>query len=230
MIQNKRDLFGIKTKDGKRIKANCLIRSAHLNQATEEELGGIAVIIDLRTPGERDRAPDQAGQREYLALPVFTEEQIGISHEQEFGNQRLPEFEVLYKGMISECKESFRTILLTVMEHDFSKGAVLWHCTEGKDRCGLTTAMILESLGVDRKEIMKDYLKTNLVNMPKAIRMRERLRENGNEEIAEEVYRAYIADETYLQAAFDAMGDHYISDALEIGDSVIKRFRAAVLE
>ena len=33
---------------------------------------------------------------------------------------------------------------MTIMNHDFSSGAILWHCTEGKDRCGLVTALVLE--------------------------------------------------------------------------------------
>ena len=50
------------------------------------------------------------------------------------------------------------------MEHDFSKGCVLWHCTEGKDRCGLLSAVLLLALGVERSTILEDYLLTNHVN------------------------------------------------------------------
>lgn len=44
----------------------------------------------------------------------------------------------------------------------------MWHCTEGKDRCGLLTAVLLLALYVDRRQIMEDYLVTNEVNEPKA--------------------------------------------------------------
>ena len=46
--------------------------------------------------------------------------------------------------------------------------SVLWHCTEGKDRCGLITAMLFSVLGVRCVVIMEDYMLTNDVNEPKA--------------------------------------------------------------
>ena len=230
MIQNKRDLGGLRTIDGKRIRPGCLVRSAHLSEAAENDLAGIAAVIDLRTPGERKQAPDRPWQREYLPLPVFTDEQAGISHEKDVSEQLLPDFAYVYGRLVCDCADSFRRIILSIMEHDFSKGAVLWHCTEGKDRCGITTALILESLGVDREVIMEDYLKTNLVNMPKAIRIRERMLITHGKEMAEEAYQAYIADERYLQAAWKAMGENYICEKLGIDTETIDRFKTAVLE
>lgn len=230
MIQNKRDLGGLKTIDGKRIRPGCLVRSAHLFQAEEEDLAGVATIIDLRTPGERGQAPDQPWHTEYLPLPVFTDEQAGISHEKDVSEMLLPDFSYVYGRLVKECTDSFRTILLAILEHDYARGAVLWHCTEGKDRCGLTTALVLETLGVDRETIMEDYLKTNLVNIPKAVRIRERLLKTHGKEMAEGAYKAYIADESYLRAAWEAMGENYIVEKLGISPDLIDRFRAEVLE
>ena len=47
MIQNMRDLGGLKTQNGKTIKPNCLIRSAHLYQAKESELTGLCTVITV---------------------------------------------------------------------------------------------------------------------------------------------------------------------------------------
>ncbi|MBP5726770.1 MAG: tyrosine-protein phosphatase, partial [Clostridia bacterium] len=71
MIQNKRDLGGLKTKDGRRIKPGMFIRSAQLAEAEEQDLEGISTIIDLRTVAEREEKPDQACGREYLPIPIF---------------------------------------------------------------------------------------------------------------------------------------------------------------
>lgn len=230
MIQNMRDLGGLKNRDGKMIKAHCLIRSAHLAQAAEEDLEGVSAVIDLRTPEESRQAPDQAWGREYLSLPVFTEEQAGISYGHGLAGQLIPDMAFLYGRLVRECAEPLRKIVLTILEHDFSAGAILWHCTEGKDRCGITSALILQVLGVDRQTILEDYLKTNLVNMPKAIQIRDRLIPAHGKEFADSVYQAYIADEKYLQAAWDAMGENYIEEVLGIGPEKVHAFRASVLE
>ena len=97
------------------------------------------------------------------------------------------------------------------------------------DRCGITTALILEILGVDRKVIMEDYLKTNEVNIPKAETIREKVKESHGEEVAKGVYRAFIADEAYLEAAWSEMGDDYILQ-LGVTEQEIEEFRQKMLE
>ena len=229
MIQNKRDLGGIRTHDGRVIRKGMLIRSAQLFQANEEDLDGISTIIDLRTPGERKEAPDQTHGRAYLPLPLFDDVTAGISHESGAEDQGIPDMAVLYGKLMRECADSFRKVLTAVMTHNFSTGAILWHCTEGKDRCGMTTALILEALGAERKDIMEDYLKTNLVNLPKAIRIRERLIPTHGEAFAGRVFQAYIADERYLRSAWEAMGNDYIRNILGIDENSIQAFQKAVL-
>ena len=230
MIGNMRDLGGLRTADGRTIKPQMLIRSAHLAQAEEKDTEHIAEVIDLRTPAERRESPDRTYGCEYTPLPVFEEINAGISHEEETKDRGIPNMAVLYGMLIDRCPEAFRKILLRIMQHDYSKGPVLWHCTEGKDRCGITTALVLEMLGVDRGTIMEDYLKTNLVNIPKAAGIRDRLAESHGREFAESVYRAVIADESYLRSAWAAMGDDYITGKLGIDRQAIEAFRNTILE
>ena len=230
MIQNMRDLGGLLTKDGKVIRSGMLVRSANLSHANKRDLDGISTVIDLRTSGERRESPDKTHHREYLPLPIFDDVRAGISHEEETKDKGMPEMAKLYRMIVREHADSFRKVLLTIMQHDFSEGAILWHCSEGKDRCGLTTAMILEALGVDRDTIMVDYLKTNEVNLPKANRIHDQLVRTHGEAYAESVYRAYIADEQYLQAAWEAMGEGYLTDKLEIPEETLSAFRQTVLE
>ena len=193
MIQNMRDLGGLRTADGRKIRPNMLIRSAQLAQAVEEDLEHVAAVIDLRTIKEREEMPDLVYSCRYLPMPVFDEFKPGVSHEEEAKQApKLPDMAVLYGILVRSYADSFRNILTAIMQHDFSKGAILWHCTEGKDRCGITTAMILELLGVDRDTIMEDYLKTNLVNLPKAAAIREKLAAERGREFAGSVYPKFL--------------------------------------
>ena len=230
MIQNKRDLGGLKTKDGKVIRNGMLVRSAKLAEAEENDLKGIATIIDLRTEAEREEMPDLTCGREYLPVPVFNKMNEGISHEEEAENKAIPDMAVLYGILMRVYADNFRKILKTILEHDYSKGAVLWHCTEGKDRCGMTTALVLEALGVDRDTILEDYLKTNLINIPKAEAVREKLLATHGAEMAESAYQAYIADERYLRSAWEEMGNDYITGRLGIPEETLEAFRKTVLE
>lgn len=233
MIQNKRDLGGLKTRDGKTIRTGMLVRSALLAQAEEQDLDGVATIIDMRTIAERDEMPDQACGREYLPIPIFekvNESIDGVSHEKKEEQSLIPDMAVLYGIMMKQYADSFRRVLTAVLEHDYSKGAVLWHCSEGKDRCGMTAALVLEALGVDRDTIMEDYLKTNLVNLPKAEAIREKLQATHGQEMADGAYQAYIADEKYLRAAWEEMSNDYISGRLGIPEETLEAFRKTILE
>ena len=41
------------------------------------------------------------------------------------------------------------------------EGAVLWHCTMGKDRCGTGAVLLETALGVPSELVLADYLYTN---------------------------------------------------------------------
>ncbi|MGL4655842.1 MAG: tyrosine-protein phosphatase, partial [Sarcina sp.] len=44
---------------------------------------------------------------------------------------------------------------------DYNNRAILQHCTAGKDRTGLGSALLLLILGVDEDTIINDYMKSN---------------------------------------------------------------------
>lgn len=54
--------------------------------------------------------------------------------------------------------EVYRKFFADLVTVNPDNGAVLWHCTQGKDRAGCATAMILAALGADRNLIMADYM------------------------------------------------------------------------
>lgn len=236
-IRNIRDLGGTKNVDGRVIRPGCLIRSAHLGGASPEDVEALQrehhlrTVIDLRTVKEREEQPDFTEGLEYLPLPIIEDLRAGITHEKKAEEELFPDMAYLYREMMNRegSRAGFRRVLTAIFTHDFDQGAVLWHCTEGKDRCGMTTALVLEALGVDRETIQADYLVTNQTNLAKAKAVYDRILPLRGEAFAQSVYRAYIADERYLQAAWDAMGEDYLHAALGLEDSLIQSFRGRVL-
>lgn len=248
-ISNARDLGGLQTVSGHMISPGCLIRSANLADATQSdkrklrEYWHIAKIIDLRTEIERRERPDVSlPHTDYLTIPIFTESMAGISHEKSLTVEQLfavaPRMEQLYRQIVTDelCRKNLGKAARCVMEHDFSKGSVLWHCTEGKDRCGLLSAVLLLALGVDRGTITEDYMLTNHVNEAKAERYAQMLRASGKTEAeAARMRDMFLAKEEYLTEAFLAIDEQYKSidaflcDGLDIPSELILRFQESVL-
>ena len=236
-ISNIRDFGETPTSDGRRIARNRMIRSAKLTKAQSEDLEylkkehNLDTVIDLRTLRECEEAPDICGDFRYLHMPIIETFREGVTHEKKKEPRRFPEMTDIYIDIVSDPKhiENMSGILHAIMKRGNEEGAVLWHCSEGKDRCGLISALILKILDVSDEIIFEDYLATNKVNLPKAEAMYERILSSHGEEAARGIYRAFIADEKYLKAAFEKMGDNYFEDELKIDQRTIEDFRDSVL-
>lgn len=249
-IQNTRDLGGLYTADGRMIAHGLLFRSANLARATPSDLLHlrqklhIGKIIDLRTEIERSDYPDAVPENvSYQPIPIFDGPVAGISHEKSTqtaqGSAAIPKMEILYRVMVTEesCRRNFGKAAKCVMEQDFTEGGVLWHCTEGKDRCGLLTFILLSALYVDRRQIMEDYLLTNEVNGPKAEMYYQQIIASGKSEAeAAAVKDTFLAKASYLEQAFLAVDENYLSiedflcEGLHIPEEIVAKFRKNVLQ
>ena len=89
--------------------------------------------------------------------------------------EEFPEMSDIYKMMIKEefCRKQIAQAVNEVMTTE--NGAVLWHCTEGKDRCGLLSATILFLLDVSEDDVMEDYLKTNKAAITRVEKLKKKL-------------------------------------------------------
>lgn len=177
-VKNFRDLGGIPAADGKRVRYGKLYRSGHLAKIKPEvaerlrDQKGLRTVIDLRAPAELAHKSDIVPEGvDYLHLPPLTDEQnpavtkhtarsILAKIMQVEGGARTYLSDT-YRTMISSepSLEALRKFIRTIIEEE--DGAVLWHCTQGKDRTGVAAAALLLALGVDRDEIMRDYMRTN---------------------------------------------------------------------
>jgi protein-tyrosine phosphatase len=68
------------------------------------------------------------------------------------------EMKKLYTALPEEAIPRYR--VLFELLSDPSNTPLLYHCTAGKDRTGLASALILYALGTDMETIYKDYLES----------------------------------------------------------------------
>ena len=177
-LKNFRDLGGIPASDGKKVRHGMLYRSGYLCKISPEKAEylrdrkGIQTVVDLRSPSELAEHKDviASGVR-YIHLPPLNDQQnpsinrnnrrgvLKSIMAKEGGARR--HLSDIYRLMVTQ-KESLEVFgeYLRLLADEKNTG-VLWHCTQGKDRTGIAAAIILMVLGVDRKEIMRDYMRTN---------------------------------------------------------------------
>ena len=198
MVRNKRDLTYIVDN----LSSGLLIRSAKLNRATKEDLSDISLVIDLRNKAECDRNPDRVVHDvKYKNIPIFDSGFLGIGHDRSLIiESSIPELTDLYKNIMCKCRSQIKDVVYEIMHHEFSTGGVLWHCSEGKDRSGIITALILSILGVRYPVIMKDYLRTNESNKLKATYMYGLTKLFKGKSFADRIYRVFTARPEYLLA------------------------------
>lgn len=172
-LHNFRDIGGVPLTNGERVPEGVLMRSDALGTLTPHGVQQIAesnvsTIVDMRAAAELQMAPDPTwGGIRYLNIPLLDGLLADLAEQaMTEGNpmaalqaaqsmlQQLPSLSELYVRMLSASHASFVTI---VQEFASADGAVILHCTAGKDRTGLATALLLDVAGVTREAIISDY-------------------------------------------------------------------------
>lgn len=246
-LLNCRTLGGLPSAFGGSIRDNILYRSAAWDHLTSEDGAvlrdkcGITLDVDLRTDAEVFKGPDKSVSGvTYLAMPVSHNHIPGVSREMEPGKDitedMLPDLHEMYRELVSlpQYTESFSQILHTIM--NYRDGAVLWHCTAGKDRCGMTAFFLETMLGVDLQTRVQDYMMTNRDFTPQAwkyfflILLTKR-----NLTFAKKIFATLVAKESYLEAALQVIDrdfggmDNYLHNQLHITQEEIEDFRRYAL-
>lgn len=248
-VKNIRTFEGIPAEDGRVIASSAFIRSGALDKLTAKDkailLGeaGLRTVIDLRTDQERAEKPnvDLEGV-ETVHIPLLNESVLGITHEGDTDRaarqeDMIPDMPAMYAAIVTNdlAVEGIRRAFEIILEAP-EKGAVLWHCTEGKDRSGILSALFLMLLGVGPERVLADYMLTGAAAEKKARRMYMLvLLARRDRRMAEKVRAAYRADERYLRAMIDAVSkqcgsvESFFRDRLGISDEERERFRSSVL-
>lgn len=246
-VHNFRTPGNIRNSEGRILKEGRLYRSAdlhHLKKRSFRELEnlGIKEVIDLRNSKEiadkPDRLPDDIIYKKYSA---FEDKGDQLSQAKKLvlkgkvngsdADKRMIDF---YREYVTENPETIRKIITEILESD---QPVLYHCTAGKDRTGITTALILTILKFDKETIYNDYLLSNNYR-EKLVHKRLRLANNLHflypKMDVKVLEKLSWVEAVYLDAAFNEITkkygsiDTYIQQVLGISENkreeYIKKF------
>lgn len=139
---------------GRLYRSDALHRLTRDGRRTLKELG-IGQVIDLRSAfdrriGGRDRLRGTGAA--YLSVPID-----GTPPDRSrFDPNTLTLFDV-YRAVLTRHQEHLGLVIRTIASAD---GAVVVHCTAGKDRTGLVAALVLAAVGIERDVIVADYAAT----------------------------------------------------------------------
>jgi protein-tyrosine phosphatase len=162
---NWRDLGGLPTTRGSRVRAGRIFRSDTLQEIDNSDAHrlanevGLRTVIDLRLEGEvvregRGSLENHSEVRHVnvplisvdpsvpgTAVPLITPEML-VPH---------------YLGFLTVSSDSFGTIAEVLASEGLP--AVV-HCAAGKDRTGVVVAVILDAINVQREAIVADYVRS----------------------------------------------------------------------
>jgi len=257
-VFNTRDLGGFITADGRAVKPHRLIRSGELFTLTEGDKKilvdeyELKTIVDFRTMQEiKDKPDPELEGVTAIHNPILNEASMGITREEK---QKLDLIEMLAKmlekGISGE--KYLADLYTTIAIKNFSKaqyknffeillnqetGAVLWHCSAGKDRVGTGTALLLTALGVPRDIIIQDYLMTNIFGQHTLEQVvKEVSAKYDNPEIIDSVRAMFGVRESYILSVFNAIDerygsiDNYLRDEMGLNDEKLAKLRDMYLQ
>ena len=241
---NFRDLGGYSTADGGRTRWGLVFRSDALHRLTVEDIAlvgrlGLRVVYDLRRDAERDRAPS--------ALPddvrrVLVSIGGSAGETREITDRILDgEFEAIddtflvdaYRMMADSGATTFGRVLTGLTDPDGLPA--LFHCSAGKDRTGMTAALLLTVLGVDETTVLDDYeLSASYYTDQQMDRLRPKFDEAG---VDIERFRGLFgaprrAMVSLLADLHERYGtvERYLVDAANVEPEVINELRARLVQ
>jgi protein-tyrosine phosphatase len=159
-VTNFRDLGGYATSSGRHTRWGQVFRADGLHKLTPTDLVaferlGLRVVYDLRTDDEREREPNPMASRQVSLINrrVIREmpDWSGFQDARD-GERWLHE---RYVDMLAHAGPDLGRLLGGLAD----PGGVpaVFHCAAGKDRTGLTAALLLSWLGVERATVLDDY-------------------------------------------------------------------------
>lgn len=221
-VYNFRTVGNIKNYEGRILKEGKFYRSGHLHKLKKKsfrELEHLEIkeVIDLRNSKEIADKPDQLpADMMYKKYSAFEDEGDQLTQARKLvlkgkvngsdADKRMTDF---YREYVTENPEVIRKIITEILESD---QPVLYHCTAGKDRTGITTALILSILKFDKETIYNDYLLSNNYRkklVDKRLRLASNLHFLYPKMDVKVLEKLSWVETAYLDAAFDEINKKY---------------------
>lgn len=249
-LNNGRDLGGYVTADGQyQVKFGKLLRTAKLADASDSDIAllasmGVQKVIDLRMLPERLSKPDKKipGATTYNISTQTIPNIFAIT-----GEDWLMMLSAIRSGVMDTYMTGmYRQLISDPMAirgtQKFFKevlsadGAVLWHCTSGKDRTGIEAYLLLCALGVSEEVARAEYLNTNYFMAEKAQANYDKAYKYTHSKwIASEFQKYEGVSEKWLDVALtviDRYGgvDAYLRDVIGLTDADFAQLQSMYLE
>ncbi|MEU2062946.1 tyrosine-protein phosphatase [Streptomyces sp. NPDC013455] len=251
-VRNFRDVGGLPTVDGRRVRHGVLFRSGHLAHATEEDAAFLA-SLDLHTIFDFRNAADQRLEGPDVDLPGVRNVNLPLSDPAdgaEFWKMvrdgDLEQLRSILDGgkgaarMIASYRQivTQRTAEHSRVLHALAEDSVpaLMHCAAGKDRAGISVAVTLLALGVEREAIVADYLESNATHRRYKVRRSGSAETAYTPEVMELLNPLFDARVEYLEAAFASIEetwggvDTYLAQGLGLSPASRERLRERLLD
>lgn len=166
-VFNFRDLGGYPTADGRSVQWGRLYRADGLNRASDADVEllrtiGLKTIVDLRTHRELEShgfAAAESLEAHFAHRPLIDE--LWPMNDEARSADPVRYLVDRYHEMADRAEHVLPELIGWVADQP-ERTPVVFHCSAGKDRTGVTAAVLLGLAGVDHTTIAADYHLTGL--------------------------------------------------------------------
>jgi len=227
--RNFRDLGGYVTTDGRRVRSGLVFRSDRLAGLTDTDIErireiGIRTVVDFRPEKEQEltghnRLPDGVTT---VNIPVL-DMPLAESMYKALGDgdfSAMPDLIDHNRALLRDFSAEFGEALRLLADED--NLPLVFHCIGGKDRTGMTAALLLALLHVPIDEVRRDYIRSNdaLGEDPASqeaflnkVIKRQGVAGELTPAAREGLRRFFVLEEAYFDAAWDEI--HSMAGSLE---------------